>query len=889
MRRESMAGPLTGGLARRFEAVVLDGRVIERDGDMGGARIGELLEGLSRCGLHVVVAGGPDVYAVDRRLRARPPGPGRLYVVPDWGAQAFEVDEAGPHPVPPRQDPQGSADSAAMIADTLSRHGVSFGAVLVVGAPGDNPGDRAHDLLPASGSEARATWVSIGEEPGRSEGDAIRQEGSATLRALLQDQLARRSAHEVPAVDHDPLWSLAVDGFDPNLEPAHETLCTLSDGRIGTSGNPPSLHESSAPRVLAVLYDGDGARSKLLPCPLWNLAWRPLPEGAELRRVLDLRAGLLWTDVSTEEGAAQAVAFSSLARPGTAVLRTHGSPDLLDPGSSLTEPPGGSIRSAGSTDGAAWMAADASPGGVVAAGIDERRFTHDAEALDRFTAYRLDGRSRPAVADAVQAAEGARRAGFERLLVEHRDAWAQRWRGADVRIEGDDRLQRAVRFALFHLMASVSDGGEAPVGARGLSGHAYRGHVFWDADVFVLPFLAATHPRAARAMLEYRIRRLGAANRRAITQRRGGARFPWESARTGDDVTPSSARDRAGNEILVRTGEYEEHIVADVAWAAAQYEAWSGDEDFAAGPGRVLLLETARYWASRIEPDREGRGHIRGVIGPDEYHEQVDDNAYTNVMARWNLRRAASAARGPDEEAEAERWVDLAEGLVDGYDPSTGLYEQFAGFFGLEPLVIADVAPRRPIAGDLLLGYDRVHRAQVVKQADVLMLHHLVPDEVAPGSLVPNLEYYEPRTAHGSSLSPGVHASLFARAGRLAEAVEALDLTSRIDLDDLTETTAGGLHLATMGSLWQAIAFGIAGLRPQADVLEVDPRLPPRWRSLSVVVSFRSSRVLVQVDDSRVLISADRPIMVRVGDREPAHVTPTGIELPLRRQGGGRP
>ena len=185
------------------------------------------------------------------------------------------------------------------------------------------------------------------------------------------------------------------------------------------------------------------------------------------------------------------------------------------------------------------------------------------------------------------------------------------------------------------------------------------------------------------------------------------------------------------------------------------------------------------------------------MIGPDEYHEPVDDNAYTNVLARWNLRRAADmCAWFGDQSVTAEecaRWISLADALVDGYQPETGVYEEFAGFFKLEPIRIVDIVERRPITADLLLGRDRVHNAQIVKQADVLMLHHLLPDEVEPGSLVPNLEYYEPRTAHGSSLSPGIHASLFARANRLDEAVEALRLAANIDLADLTATSGGGL------------------------------------------------------------------------------------------------
>ena len=268
------------------------------------------------------------------------------------------------------------------------------------------------------------------------------------------------------------------------------------------------------------------------------------------------------------------------------------------------------------------------------------------------------------------------------------------------------------------------------------------------------------------------------------------------------------------------------------------------------------------------------------MIGPDEYHEPVDDNAFTNVMARWNLRRAAEAD-GVDD-AERERWLALAGALVDGYDPRTGVYEQFAGFYRLEPVVIAELAPRRPIAADLLLGARRVADAQVLKQADVLMLHHLVPDEVADGSLEPNLDFYEPRTAHGSSLSPAVHASLLARAGRHDAALAALRVAAHIDLDDLTGTTAGGLHVATMGGLWQALAFGFAGLRPRGETLEVDPRLPDAWPALELRVRFRGRRVRVRLERDAVEVEADGPVAATVGGARP----PAAARLVFRRTNG---
>jgi trehalose/maltose hydrolase-like predicted phosphorylase len=320
----------------------------------------------------------------------------------------------------------------------------------------------------------------------------------------------------------------------------------------------------------------------------------------------------------------------------------------------------------------------------------------------------------------------------------------------------------------------------------------------------------------------------------------------------------------SGEVLDIATGDHEEHIVADVAWAASCYLDWTGDQAFAAGPGREILVETARYWASRIRVDPDRLGHIDGVIGPDEYHEDVADNAFTNGMARWNLRQAAAVTG----DAEAADWRRLADVLVDGYDPATRRYEQFAGYFGLQPLIVADVAARRPVAADLLLGRDRVRASQLIKQADVLMLHYLVPDEVAADSLDANLDFYEPRTAHGSSLSPAVHAALLARAGRMTDALTALRIAARIDLDDLTGTTASGVHLATMGGLWQAIVFGFGGVRPCGDVLIVDPHLPAHWRGVDINLCFRGTPLTLHLDRHGVDLRTEGPLaLVRSSGR----------------------
>jgi trehalose/maltose hydrolase-like predicted phosphorylase len=834
---------LPPSLDRRFEAVVFDWdgtAVPDRAADARELRA--LVEELTRLGLDLVVITGTHVGNVDGQLGARPAGPGRLYFCVNCGSEVYAANEGGLELVDARKatpDENAALDAAAEAtveqlarrglhaeinkADAarwafaeLKRRGIGPGLVLIAGDEfgplGGLPGSDSLLLVPEG---ARATAVTVGAEPTGAPADVIDLGGGPdAFLSILADQLERRRRGDVPDVDTDPDWTLVFEGLDPYLERVRESILTLADGRLGTRGAPLFDHPAAAPAVLhAGVYVGDGPATELAPCPDWTRV-APVRRGRpRLTRRLDLATGLL-----REEGPLTSLRFSSLARPATVALRAQANPALAVPRRRRRRHE------------------------LVAMALRSRR---RGAVLERLGAYDPDER---AARTALAAAEEA---GFEGLLSEHRGAWARRWEDADVIVEGDPDLQQAIRFALFHLMASVSDTGEAAVGARGLSGPAYRGHVFWDSDVFVLPFLAATHPEAARAF--------------ARAHGRLGARFPWESAEDGRDVTPDAARLATGQLVPIRTGELEEHITGDVAWAAAHYMAWTGDQEFASGPGRDLLVETARYWASRARFDQDGRAHIYGVIGPDEYHEPVDDNAFTNVLARWNLRQGA-ACSGVDGD-ERRTWLTIAERLVDGYDRASGLYEQFAGFFELEPLVIEEIAPRRPIAADLLLGAERTKGAQVLKQADVLMLHHLLPDEVAPGSLVPNLDFYEPRTAHGSSLSPAVNASVLARAGRYKPALESLQIAARLDLDDLTGTTAGGLHLATMGGLWQALGFGFGGIRPGPGALLVDPRLPREWNALEFSLRFRGRPLRLRIDRDGVSTTLGE-WQVRQGDAQ---------------------
>ena len=478
----------------------------------------------------------------------------------------------------------------------------------------------------------------------------------------------------------------------------------------------------------------------------------------------------------------------------------------------------------------------------------------------------------------------AKRGGSRRIVAEHEEAWAERWRCSDVEVDADGGEQRALRFAIHHLNAAADPRDErVSVGARALTGDDYRGHVFWDTEVYLLPFYTMTWPEAARAMLMYRFHTLGAAKAKAATLGWRGALYAWESADTGAETTPEHAvgPDRKVVEILC--GTQEQHISADVAYAVWRYWQATGDDGFFRDAGAEIVLETGRFWASRAGLEKDGRRHVRGVIGPDEYHEHVDDNAFTNVMARWNIRRAVETAetmrkRWPDrwtdlartsgiDDAEIARWSRAAEEMVTGFDPGTGLYEQFDGFFDLEHVDLADYAGRC-VPMDVVLGRERTARSDVVKQADVVALLGLLPEEFPQDAGPANFRHYEPLCSHGSSLSRAMHGLVAARLGLAEKALAYFHQTSAIDLGDDHVAIAGGLHIAALGGVWQIAVLGFAGLTLRPNGLGVDPRLPPTWRSLRFPVRWQGREVTFRVDGSdgsveAILVSGD-PMTISV-------------------------
>jgi beta-phosphoglucomutase len=448
--------------------------------------------------------------------------------------------------------------------------------------------------------------------------------------------------------------------------------------------------------------------------------------------------------------------------------------------------------------------------------------------------------------------------GYSRLLARHRQRWAELWRDCDVVIEGDEVAQRAVRYNLFQLLiAAPHHTDRASIPAKTLSGFGYRGHVFWDTDIFIIPFFTFTRPELARNLLMYRYHTLPGARQKARQAGYAGAMFAWESAGDGRETTPRWVPLPNGELVRIWCGDIEHHISADVAYAVWHYWQATGDDGFMRDYGAEILLDTAVFWGSRAEynPERE-RYEINDVIGPDEYHEHVNNNAFTNRMVQWHLERALDTLawlreRHPDKARELEerldlsqarlaRWEDIRRRIAIPHDPASGLIEQFEGFFALEELDWGALEPRTRSVQELL-GMERIQHVQAIKQPDVLMLLYLLRDEYDEKALRVNWDYYAPRTDHtyGSSLGPAIHAILACALGKRDAAYTHFLRAALVDLEDLRKNTKDGIHAASAGGVWQAIVMGFAGMALTPEGPTFAPRLPKGWRRLQFTLKYR--------------------------------------------------
>ena len=718
----------------------------------------------------------------------------------------------------------------------------------------------------------------------------------------------------------DPAWVLDADGYDPLREAILESRFAISNGFLGIRGARATTRGARwivPPRTyVAGLFDTsstEGAISGLVPAADWLQVRILLPGGplvhhpgdvSSHRMTLDLRRGALLSEfrqlTATDLGIRRlrTLRFVSLGERAVGLqliqLEIEEGEVEITLEASFEGVNLGLVSKQLEQDLGVWRTHSSGKGLAMATASSLQIDGHDLPPtalgplkwswswtsrpgqvvwFERLVAVaRSDTRGLDPGSGARDKLGAARHLGWRGVLAEHEAAWASRWRYSAVEVDGDAAAQQALRFALYHLNGAANPADErVSIGARALTGDDYHGHVFWDTEIYLLPFYILTWPEAARALLMYRFHTLDAARAKAARMGWRGALYAWEFADTGAEMAPEQVIGPDRQIIPILCGKQEQHISADVAYAVWQYWRASGDEGFLLDAGAEILFETGRFWASRAQLEADGHRHIRGVIGPDEYHEHIDDSAFTNVMARWNIRRALEMAallreRWPErwmrlssrlslDDAELKHWLSAADTMATGLDPKTGLFEQFAGFFALEDIDLTHYAGRS-VPMDVVLGRERTQRSQVIKQADVVALLGLLPEEFVGETGAKNFDYYEPRCGHGSSLSRAMHGMVAARLGRSEMALRFFQQTAAIDLADTHAAIDGGIHIAALGGIWMTAVFGFAGLSLHSTGMALDPQMPPNWRSLGFHVQWRGRHLRIKIVQGEQLVEA---------------------------------
>ncbi len=474
----------------------------------------------------------------------------------------------------------------------------------------------------------------------------------------------------------------------------------------------------------------------------------------------------------------------------------------------------------------------------------------------------------------------AQAAGYTAVRTAHVARWEALWASSDVVIVGDSGAQIAIRFCLFHLLANLPHSERVSVSARGLQGQDYWGSIFWDCDIYVLPFYTYTQPAYARRSLFYRYHTLDGARRKAQGLGFRGAYYAWQSQETGDETCALYVftDPRTGEKLRSYFADEQIHISADVVYALWQYVQATGDRALLESCGLEIMGEVARFFASRVTWNPEaGRYELRTVLGPDEYHERVDNNAYTNALARDCLRIALDAleetrASNPAAHAavcarlgldadEIALWEQVAAHLYTPQpDPQTGVIPQFDGYFALEDAP-PDVVRARLAHPDLHPGgpHGPFQTTQAIKQADVVLLMYLWRDRYPMAIKQANWAYYEPRTAHDSSLSPMAYALVAADIGQTEWAYRYFLHTAMMDLLGTGPHWNLGVHTAAMGGAWLAIVHGFCHVDLCDDGIHLtgQPTLPAAWREVRFSFQWHGHRVRFATDGQVTTLTAE--------------------------------
>lgn len=466
--------------------------------------------------------------------------------------------------------------------------------------------------------------------------------------------------------------------------------------------------------------------------------------------------------------------------------------------------------------------------------------------------------------------------GYDVLFEKSREAWKKFWAEEDIKITSKNEFdQLGIRFALYHLNIMVKkDDNRVGIGAKAMSGEGYKGHSFWDTEVFLFPYYLYTQPKTARTLLEYRYRNLYGARKKAKENGLIGAQYPWESAWIDDgEVTPlfGEVDVVTGEAMPILTGKIELHVTADVAFAVHQYDIVTGDKDFMKKYGYEIIFDTARFWLSKMVWNAaKSRYEILDVIGPDEYKEHVNNNAYTNYLAHYNLKLAKKYLKQLAEEdpskyeqlrtsLELDRLsADLKEKMDKLYLPQPdedGIIPQFDDYFALKDLDLTKYK-ECSVVGTIYHDYnmEQINQFKVSKQGDVVVLLYLLEDLVDRETKLKNYKYYEARTLHDSSLSKCMHGIMANDLGLDQEAYEFYQGSAGIDLGPEMASSNAGIHSASMGGIWQSVVMGFGGVRLIGDELSISPRMPKEWTNLQFQIFWQGQPLRISITGKEAVI-----------------------------------
>ena len=460
----------------------------------------------------------------------------------------------------------------------------------------------------------------------------------------------------------------------------------------------------------------------------------------------------------------------------------------------------------------------------------------EAIVLEKFSAVYSSMDENPQTEAEILAAQAAD-SGFKDCFEKSSKVWESLWEQADIIIEGDSYAQGKIRFALFHLIiASPQTDDRTSIGAKALSGYGYSGNVFWDTDIALSPFYQWVFPKWGGAHVRYRYNMLEYARKYAESENRKGARYPWQSSIKGFEHAP----------ISITCSRTQIHVTADVAYCALRYADISGDTQWMKSEGWEVVTECARYMAERVEYNEgKDRYEILGVGGPDEYHPVTDNNAYTNYLTAYVLRRAAPLCKDKDE---ANQWLKIAGKMYCPADKKTGLIPQCDGFY--------DLKDNWEESGGTWGGPGaEYHECKGMKQPDVIQMLTMLPEQFQQKHFQANWDYYERFILHGSSLSPSIHSLVAAKLDLMDKAMEYFNLSSEFDFVNYNNDTPYGIHIGNFGGLWQAIVYGFAGLELREDKLCFKPHLPESWKSMEFNLRFKGAPLRIRITNEKVTVS----------------------------------